>query len=65
MMMLRTANTTPTETRKGRIIDINIHNRQAVVGPQGMHGIAFKDFLLKPEIMRAIAGCGFENPSEV
>ncbi|KAL9551262.1 hypothetical protein MBANPS3_004348 [Mucor bainieri] len=26
---------------------------------------AFSDFLLKPELIRAIVGCGFEKPSEV
>ena len=25
----------------------------------------FKDFLLKPELLRAIVDCGFEHPSEV
>ena len=25
----------------------------------------FRDFLLKPEILRAIGDCGFEHPSEV
>jgi ATP-dependent RNA helicase UAP56/SUB2 len=30
-----------------------------------IHSSGFKDFLLKPELMRAIADCGFEHPSEV
>eukprot|EP01123_Difflugia_compressa_P011841 TRINITY_DN4858_c0_g1_i3.p1 TRINITY_DN4858_c0_g1~~TRINITY_DN4858_c0_g1_i3.p1 ORF type:complete len:453 (+),score=98.03 TRINITY_DN4858_c0_g1_i3:86-1360(+) len=30
-----------------------------------VHASGFKDFLLKPEIMRAIGDCGFEHPSEV
>ena len=25
----------------------------------------FKDFLFKPELMRAITDCGYEHPSEV
>lgn len=30
----------------------------------GVHSIGFRDFLLKGELMRAIADCGFEHPSE-
>ena len=30
-----------------------------------MHAGAFKDFLLKPELLRAIMDCGFEHPFEV
>jgi len=29
-----------------------------------LHSTAFKDFLLKPELLRAIAEAGFEHPSE-
>lgn len=29
----------------------------------GLHGSGFRDFMLKPEIMRAIADCAFEHPS--
>lgn len=29
-----------------------------------MHASGFKDFLLKPELLRAIMDCGFEHPSE-
>ena len=39
-----------------------------VVAPKkgyvGIHATGFKDFLLKPEILRAIVDCGFEHPSE-
>lgn len=31
----------------------------------GAHTTGFRDFLLKPELLRAIADCGFEHPSEV
>ncbi|KAI9709900.1 MAG: Suppressor of the cold-sensitive snRNP biogenesis mutant brr1-1 [Bogoriella megaspora] len=31
----------------------------------GIHSTGFRDFLLKPELMRAITDCGFEHPSEV
>lgn len=30
-----------------------------------VHSTGFRDFLLKPELLRAIADCGFEHPSEV
>ncbi|RDL37026.1 Uncharacterized protein BP5553_04459 [Venustampulla echinocandica] len=31
----------------------------------GIHATGFRDFLLKPELLRAITDCGFEHPSEV
>ena len=31
----------------------------------GVMTTGFKDFLFKPELMRAITDCGFEHPSEV
>ncbi|ODV61129.1 ATP-dependent RNA helicase SUB2 [Ascoidea rubescens DSM 1968] len=31
----------------------------------GIHATTFYDFLLKPELIRAIKDCGFEHPSEV
>ncbi|KAI9175489.1 Suppressor of the cold-sensitive snRNP biogenesis mutant brr1-1 [Blastocladiella emersonii ATCC 22665] len=31
----------------------------------GIHATSFRDFLLKPELLRAITDCGFEHPSEV
>ena len=37
---------------------------QAKAGYVGIHSSGFKDFLLKPEILRAIVDCGFEHPSE-
>ena len=30
-----------------------------------IHSSSFKDFLLKPELIRAIIDCGFEHPSQV
>lgn len=29
----------------------------------GIHATGFRDFLLKPELLRAIGDCGFEHPS--
>jgi len=34
-------------------------------GYAAIHASGFKDFLLKPELLRAIVDCGFEHPSEV
>jgi len=34
-------------------------------GYVGIHSVGFRDFLLKPELLRAIVDCGFEHPSEV
>jgi len=31
----------------------------------GVHAAGFRELMLKPELMRAIADCGFEHPSEV
>lgn len=33
-------------------------------GYVGIHSSGFRDFLLKPELLRAITDCGFEHPSE-
>ena len=30
-----------------------------------IHSSGFRDFLLKPEVLKAISDCGFEHPSEV
>jgi len=30
----------------------------------GIHSTGFRDFLLKPELLRAITDCGFEHPSD-
>lgn len=30
----------------------------------GMNTAGFRDFLLKPELSKAIADCGFEHPSD-
>lgn len=41
-------------------------NKKEVKGTYvSIHSSGFRDFLLKPEILRAIVDCGFEHPSEV
>lgn len=40
-------------------------NKKAVKGSYvSIHSSGFRDFLLKPELLRAIIDCGFEHPSE-
>ncbi|KAB2089764.1 hypothetical protein ES319_A03G082800v1, partial [Gossypium barbadense] len=34
-------------------------------GYVGIHSSGFRDFLLKPELLRSIVDSGFEHPSEV
>ena len=34
-------------------------------GYVSIHSSGFRDFLLKPELLRAIVDCGFEHPSQV
>ncbi|OEU18337.1 P-loop containing nucleoside triphosphate hydrolase protein [Fragilariopsis cylindrus CCMP1102] len=46
-----TAGEEAKETKKGHYV--------------GIHASGFKDFLLKPELLRAIVDAGFEHPSEV
>uniref|UniRef100_A0A674MHN3 RNA helicase n=1 Tax=Takifugu rubripes TaxID=31033 RepID=A0A674MHN3_TAKRU len=41
-------------------------NKKEVKGSYvSIHSSGFRDFLLKPELLRAIVECGFEHPSEV
>lgn len=42
---------TAKETKKGHYVNIHTSN--------------FRDFILKPELLRAVQDCGFEHPSEV
>jgi superfamily II DNA/RNA helicase len=40
-------------------------NSNTVGGMSTLHSTAFKDFMLKAEVLRTIAEAGFEHPSEV
>ena len=47
--------------------DVNgtVETKKGVKGTYvSIHSSGFRDFLLKPEILRAIVDCGFEHPSE-
>lgn len=39
-------------------------SKEVKKGYVGIHSTSFRDFLLKPELLRAIVDCGFEHPSE-
>lgn len=42
-----------------------VPNKKDVKGSYvSIHSSGFRDFLLKPELLRAIVDCGFEHPSE-
>lgn len=48
------------------LADKSASNKKEVKGTYvSIHSSGFRDFLLKPEILRAIVECGFEHPSEV
>ena len=49
------------ETKKG---DLTVTGAGAKGSYVGIHSTGFRDFLLKPELLRAITDCGFEHPSE-
>ncbi|XP_068695821.1 spliceosome RNA helicase Ddx39b [Montipora capricornis] len=52
---------TPVETPA-----VNEKGKKDVKGTYvSIHSSGFRDFLLKPELLRAIVDCGFEHPSEV
>lgn len=52
--------TTAAETAEGSAV-----SKKEVKGTYvSIHSSGFRDFLLKPEILRAIIDCGFEHPSE-
>ncbi|KAJ2966276.1 hypothetical protein NQ176_g10226 [Zarea fungicola] len=54
--------TANTATKKGDLAaNSNVDKKGSYVG---IHSTGFRDFLLKPELLRAIGDCGFEHPSE-
>jgi ATP-dependent RNA helicase UAP56/SUB2 len=56
------ANASNGEAKKG---DLTVTGGTTAKGSYvGVHAQSFEDFLLKPELVRAITDCGFEHPSE-
>jgi hypothetical protein len=53
------------QTTVAEVADGAAANKKEVKGTYvSIHSSGFRDFLLKPEILRAIIDCGFEHPSE-
>ena len=50
------------EEQNEKINGISIENLKG--NYVSIHSSGFRDFLLKPEILRSITDCGFEHPSE-
>lgn len=54
----------PTRVGENGTKDAVAVEKTAKKGYVGVHSTGFRDFLLKPELLRAIVDCGFEHPSE-
>jgi len=55
-----------TAAADGAADGVAVASKKEVKGTYvSIHSSGFRDFLLKPEILRAIIDCGFEHPSEV
>lgn len=60
------AETTTANEIVNDIADVTSEAKEVKKGSYvGIHATGFKDFMLKPELSRAIVDCGFEHPSEV
>ncbi|ORX53818.1 hypothetical protein BCR36DRAFT_582070 [Piromyces finnis] len=58
--------TTTTNEGVNDVADVPSEAKEVKKGSYvGIHATGFKDFMLKPELSRAIVDCGFEHPSEV
>jgi hypothetical protein len=45
-------------------VGTKVNGESGKKGYVGIHSSGFRDFLLKPELLRAIVDSGFEHPSE-
>jgi len=54
-----------TETAVAAAAEDGESNEKTKGSYVSIHSSGFRDFLLKPEILRAIVDCGFEHPSQV
>ncbi|CAG0917507.1 unnamed protein product [Notodromas monacha] len=54
-----------TEQNNAEEVSNDIGKKNIKAAYVSIHSSGFRDFLLKPEILRAIIDCGFEHPSEV
>ncbi|KAL9661589.1 hypothetical protein QQ045_026413 [Rhodiola kirilowii] len=46
------------------VVNNKVNGEAGKKGYVGIHSSGFRDFLLKPELLRAIVDSGFEHPSE-
>lgn len=58
------AATTGDDLNGDEVLAIKQENGDKKGSYVGIHSTGFRDFLLKPELLRAIVDCGFEHPSE-
>merc|ERR1712137_530220 len=54
----------PTDVKDGDVKKDSIAAEPEKKSYAAIHASGFRDFLLKPELLRAIVDCGFEHPSE-
>ena len=54
-----------TETADAAAAEGDAKNGKVKGNYVSIHSSGFRDFLLKPEVLRSIGDCGFEHPSEV
>jgi len=59
-----TANGAANGDKKGDLTVTGAGADKAKGSYVGIHSTSFRDFLLKPELLKAITDCGFEHPSE-
>ena len=52
------------ETQQDLAVDKKDQKKDVKGTYVSIHSSGFRDFLLKPELLRAIVDCGFEHPSE-
>lgn len=52
------------EEQEQTAAEVAVAEKKPVGGYVSIHSSGFRDFLLKPELLRAIVDCGFEHPSE-
>ncbi|KAL0486128.1 spliceosome RNA helicase DDX39B [Acrasis kona] len=52
------------EAGDNNIEDGKDKSKETKKGYVAVNSSGFKDFLLKPELLRAVVDCGFEHPSE-
>ena len=52
------------DQQNGEVVGVQESKKDVKGNYVSIHSSGFRDFLLKPELLRAIVDCGFEHPSE-